>query len=224
MLDKKEQTDADIIYIMTKTPAGITSSVKADGKTFILQTEFRVVDAAKHISDTVLHDYGKIVTTVAIEGQVVHKVDKTYSEPWETEDDFIRAEKNVKDQHLSVARKVTSKPKEFLDAVTAINITPEDKLRLISGVVDVIKIDFNKQNEQTDFRKPNNQFLEHIDKLRDLVIAVSQNTRMGKLQKTVGTIDTKRFMLTGYGGNTYYSKLRDDVDVSFILNELDNIK
>ena len=91
---------------MAKAPAGITSSVKAEGKTYILQTEFLVITGKQTAKMSSTKPSGKIVTTVAIEGQVVHKVEKMYSEPWHSENDFMLAEKAVKKQHISLIFKV----------------------------------------------------------------------------------------------------------------------
>ena len=209
---------------MFKIPAGITSSVNAGDKKFILQTEF--IPATGKVSgyEQSSRAPGKIVTTVAIEGQVVHKIDKVYSKPLETGEEFLQAENTVKNQHLSAARRVASKPKEFLNLITEINITPEDKLRLISGVADVIKIDFSGSTEETDLPDTQNPLLKNIHLLRNLVISISQNTRMDKLKKVVGAIGSEKFMLTGFSGNTYYLDLKSDADVAAIFNELENIR
>ncbi|GEM_PF-1537382 len=209
---------------MFKIPAGITSSVKTGNKKFILQTEFISTTCKKSDSEQLSEAHGKIITTVAIEGQVVHKVDKVYSTPLETEEDFLQAENAVKNQHLSVARKVASKPKEFLNLITQIDITAEDKLRLISGVADVIKIDFSGSNEETDLPFTQSPLLKNIHLLRDLVISISQNTRVKKLKKVVGAIGNEKFMLTGFGGSTYYLNLKSDADVAGVIKELENIR
>jgi len=208
---------------MFKIPAGITSSVKAGDKKFILQTEFISAAGKQSDSDQSLEVSGKIVTTVAIEGQVVHKVDKAYSKPLDTEEDFLQAENAVKNQHISIARKVALKPKEFLSFITEISIAPEDKLRLISGVVDVAKIDYSGSNEESDITETQSPLFKNIHLLRNLVIAISKNTRMEKLKRVVGAIGNEKFMLTGFRGSTYFLSLKIDADVAKVFDELENI-
>jgi len=209
---------------MVKMPAGLTSSVTADDKSFILQTEFTLSPKGKRSEEFDPNATGHIKTTVAIEGQVVHKVEKTYRELFDTEETFVSAEKAVKQQHLAVARQVVSKPKEFLASVSELTISGEDRLGLISGIADVVQIDLgNLSNQSTQAGIHNNMF-KNLELTRDLVFAVTQNTKLGKLKKMIGTIDDKKFMLVGYGGHSYFLSLKDDADVSSVLNELDKVK
>jgi len=209
---------------MTKLPAGLTSSVSAYEKKFILQTEFLAPSAGRTDQAQAMPSTSRIKTTVAIEGQVVHKVEKGFTQPYDTDDGFNAAEKAVKHQHLSVARIVASKPREFLANVSELTILPEDRLGVIQGVGEVIPVDLGDLSslpKQTGFKR---QILESMELNRNLVLAVTQNTRLGKLKKMVGTIDDKKFMLTGYSGKTYLLYLSEDADVSAVFQELDKAK
>jgi hypothetical protein len=209
---------------MVKIPAGLTSSVTADAKNFILQTEFTFPSTGKRPNEFDPNATGHIKTTVAVEGQVVHKVDKTYRELFDTEEAFILAEKAVKQQHLAVARQVVSKPKEFLASVSELTISGEDRLGLIPGIADVVQIDWNNLSNQPQQAGIHNNMLKNLELTRDLVFAVTQNTKLGKLKRMVGTIEDKKFMLVGYGGHSYYLNLRENADVSSVLAELDKVR
>ena len=81
---------------MTRIPAGLTSSVTANNKSFILQTEF-VASPANHGGPEEGGNLSSLIkTTVAVEGQVVHKVEKVFIGQIDTEEAFVDAEKAVK--------------------------------------------------------------------------------------------------------------------------------
>jgi hypothetical protein len=209
---------------MVKIPAGLTSSVTADGKNFILQTEFSLPSTGKRKDEFDPNATGQIRTTVAVEGQVVHKVEKKYRESFEAEEAFNFAEKAVKQQHLAVARQVVSKPKEFLASVSELTISGEDRLGLIPGIVDVVQIDWGNLSNQPQFMGNQNNMIKNLELTRDLVFAVTQNTKLGKLKRMVGTTEDKKFMLVGYGGHSYFLNLKENADVSSVLTELDKVK
>ncbi|MCD6162980.1 MAG: hypothetical protein J7K40_11290 [candidate division Zixibacteria bacterium] len=209
---------------MNKIPAGLTSTVKANGKKFILQTEFISLSDDNQVSEQFPKAAGKIVTSVSIEGQVVHKVDKAYNESFDNEERFHKAEKAVKKQHISIAKVVSLKAKEFLSAAMSIDVTPEDKLRLICGILNVTKIDFTGSSNNTNSISSENQVLKNVELLRNLVIGISQSTRLGKLKKSVGTIDNEKFILTGFAGETYFLNLKSDADISKVIKELENVR
>jgi hypothetical protein len=209
---------------MTKIPAGLTSSVTANNKSFILQTEF-VASPANHDGLEGVESLSSLIkTTVAVEGQVVHKVEKAFAGPIDTEEAFIDAEKAVKQQHISVARIVSSKPREFIANVSELTISAEDRLGVIPGIAEVLKVDLANPAAAPIQSGSGKQFTEKIEPIRDLVLAVSQNTRLGKLKKLVGAIEDKKFMLIGYGGSTYFLGLAGDADVSSIFQELDKVR
>jgi hypothetical protein len=166
---------------------------------------------------------GRIKTTVAVGGQVVHKVEKAYIGSDKTEDSFLAAEKAVKQQHLKIAKTVDSKPKEFMASVSELTVSGEDRLGLIPGVVEVTPVNL-KNLEEFSADTVSNPILKNMEPIKDLVVAVSQNTRLGKLQKMVGAIEDRKFMLTGFDGETFLLGLKDDADVIAIFKELDKAK
>ena len=204
---------------MAKIPAGLSSAVTADNKKFILQTEFRADSAA---SPDLLK--GRIKTTVAIEGQVVHKVEKFFEGKAENPESFAMAEKAIKTQHISVARIVSTKPKEFLATVSELTISAEDRLALIPGIEVVLKVDLSDLSGMMDDADVTNPLLKNMELIRNLVMSVSQHTRIGKLKRMVGTIDDIQFMLVGYEGGTFFLNLKEDADVSTIFKELEKAK
>jgi hypothetical protein len=212
---------------MLKAPAGLTSSVKADNKIFILQTEFLTVPKSQNNVDGKLSSGGrqgpggKIVTSVAVDGQVVHKVEKVLHGFVESSELFSQIEKTIKKQHISVARVIASRPREFVASASEIKVSPADRLRVIQGVAEVVEV--NKESSQDFSRQPgfHRPIMENLGKIRNLVFAISQNTRLGRLQKIVGSIEDRKFLLTGCGGNFYLLNLKNDVDITKILKDLE---
>lgn len=209
---------------MFKTPAGLTSSVKADNKTFILQTEFLATAKNQKEVGGQPGPGGRIITTVAVGGQIVHRVEKVLPGPIDSPELFSQAEKMVKKQHISVARVIASRPKEFIASAIDIKVSPADRLRVIPGVAEVVEI--NKESSPRSQQEPGFQYpvMENLEKIRNLVLAISQNTRLGKLQKIVGAIEDRKFLFTGCGGKFYLLNLKSDVDITRILNELEMAK
>lgn len=209
---------------MLKTPAGLTSSVKAEGKSFILQTEFIASPESVQNAGRAAVPAGRIITTIAVQGQVVHRVEKIYNDAFDDEEKFAIAEKAVKVQHISLARIVSARAKEFLTSVSEITVSPEDRLGLIQGIGHVTKVDFGESPDSAQSPVQSNPILTNIKAVRDLVIAISQYTRLGKLQKAVGAIEDKKFLLTGYGGSTFLLDLKEDANVSAVIKELQKVK
>ena len=204
---------------MARIPAGLSSAVSADNKKFILQTEFRADSEAP--PDLIK---GRIKTTVAIEGQVVHKVEKFFEGDANNPESFIEAEKAIKTQHISVARIVSTKPKEFLATVSELTVSAEDRLALIPGIEVVLKVDLSDLSGMMDDADVTNPLLKNMELIRNLVMSVSQHTRIGKLKRMVGTIDDIQFMLVGYEGGTFFLNLKENADVSTIFKELEKAK
>ncbi len=205
---------------MTKIPAGLTSSVKAGDKSFILQTEF--IAGNQSGDENIIS--GRIKTTVAVSGQVVHKLEKPYIGADNEQDPISVAEKALKRQHITVARKVSSQPKEFLQSVSELTVSIEDRLALVPGIKNVEPIDLRNLAEYEHNNSSDNPILRNIPSIKDLVIAVSQNTRLGKLQRMVGIVEDGKYILSGFGGETFLFALHDDADVSEVIAQLEKVK
>jgi hypothetical protein len=177
---------------MLKLPAGMTSAVTADGNKYILQTEF--LESPEF----------RIVTTVVFQGQVVHKVEKLFAGALESADSFAMAEKTIKTQHFSVARIFATRPRDINLSASDIQVSPMDKLRVINGVMEVIEVNSELLSGESN-----------------LVAAVAQNSRLGRLKRAVGGIENSKFLLTGFCGKTYLLGLKNDVDISKVLSELE---
>jgi hypothetical protein len=208
---------------MTRIPAGLTSSLKAGGKNFILQTEFISGQGPNNPPDDSIIS-GRIKTTVAVGGQVVHKVEKAYAGIGNDEDAFINAEKAVKLQHLQVAKIAAAKPKEFLASVSELTISTEDRLALIPDISRVIKLDLANLGDIPEADRAVNPILDNMEMVRDLVVGISKNTRLGKLQKMVGSCEDNKFVLIGLDGKTFFLGLKDSPNLSSLLEELEKIK
>jgi len=206
---------------MTRIPSGLTSSVAAGGKNFILQTEFII--ASDVVDKSILS--GRIKTTVAVEGQVVHKVEKAFAGTGGDEESFLSAEKAVKRQHLQVAKAAAAKPKEFMASVSELNVSAADRLTLIPGIQAVTKINLTNLPEHgAEWQTDDNPVLANMVLVRDLVVSLTQNTKLGKLQKLVAAVDENKYVLTGFDGGTYFLSLKDDADVSSVFEELKRAK
>lgn len=205
---------------MVRIPAGMTSSVKAEDKIFILQTEF--ILGGRGGDESILN--GKIKTTVAVSGQVVHKLEKTYIGSADEVDPISVAEKALKYQHVTVARTVSSNPRKFMESVSELTVSVEDRLTLVPGIKQVIPVDLRNLSEFKHNQSDDNPLMQNIHGIKDLVIAISQNTRMGKLQRMVGVVDDQRFILSGFGGGTYLFCLHDNADVSEVIAQVEKVK
>jgi hypothetical protein len=194
---------------MLRTPAGLTSSVTADDKKYILQTEFLPSPEPR------------VVTTVDYKGQVIHKVEKVFHQTWDTPDGMADAEKLIKTQHISVARAIASRPRDFGARPMEIQVSPEDRLRLIYGIAEVNEVYNEMTVDRSKATQNNDPILKNISLIKDVVMTLSQNSRLGKLKRAVGFTGNQKFVLTGFGGKTFLLGLKPDVDISRVLNELE---
>ena len=194
---------------MLNTPAGLTSSVTADGKKYILQTEF-LKSPQPHV-----------VTVVVYKGQVVHKVEKICQHKLDTPDGFAETEKLIKTQHLSVARSIASRPRDFGAKPMEIQVSAEDKLRVISGIAEVTEICAGGRGELSGTAPKNDPILKNICLINDVVSAITRNSRLGKFRRAVGASGNQKFILTGGDGKTYLLGLKQNVDISKVLSELE---
>lgn len=85
-------------------PAGRTSSLTWEGKTFQIQTEF------------VPRPKPRVVTSIILEGKVVHKMEKMWNGKL-TEENQIKIEQFLKREHQAVAGSLKKNPYDFLPGV-----------------------------------------------------------------------------------------------------------
>ena len=111
---------------MAGVPPGRSSSVRTLNKTFILQTEFRTTP--KPI----------ITTSVTLDGQNIHKVERSYGRSWQSEDDFKAVETAIKAQHVGLEMKIQTNGADFIRQTASIKISKLDRLGVIPGVSFVI--------------------------------------------------------------------------------------
>jgi hypothetical protein len=55
-------------------------------------------------------------------------------------------------------------------------------------------------------------------------VGISQNSRLGKLQKMVGSVEDNKFVLIGLEGKTFFLSLKENTNISAILDELEKVK
>ncbi len=187
---------------MAGIPAGRTSSVEASEKIFILQTEFRATPKPV------------IITAVSLEGQTVHKVERSYSEPFETEAEFNAAEATIKAQHDGLAKKIRANGADFVRQTRSIKISKTDSLGVIPGVSYVADIDEKLATE--------NPPAIYIQSMLILAIAdaVSQSSRSGAFKAGAIINDQGKYIVDREGSIGYLISLKPDADIGKVLNEV----
>jgi len=195
---------------MFNTPAGLTSSVTADDKKYILQTEFIVTPEPR------------IITTVIYQGQVIHKIERLYQALIDDVDSFTEAEKAVKNQHIAAARLIAARPRDYGAKPPEIQVSIEDRLRLISGVAEVTEINDELLAKFSAQSASANLILGHFNQLKDIAMGLSGSSRLGRLKQVVGALGSQKFIFTGFTGKTYLLGLKPDVDITRVLMEIES--
>ena len=114
---------------MPGTPPGRSSSVKAQNRIFILQTEFKI------------NPKRAIVTSVSLEGQVIHRVERSFATEIDSEEEYSKAEAAVISQHESIARKIVADSADFIRQTRSIKISRSDRLGIIPGISYVANLE-----------------------------------------------------------------------------------
>ncbi len=187
---------------MAGIPAGRTSSVKALEKTFILQTEFRPTPRPV------------IVTSVSLDGRTVHRVERSYSDPYDTDEGFDAAENTIKAQHNGLARKIKANGADFVRQTRSIKISKIDCLGVIPGVAYVADIDEKLATE--------NPPAIYIQSMLILAIgdAVSQSSRSGPF--VVGAIISEqgKYVVDRKDNTGFLISLKPDADIAEVIKEV----
>jgi hypothetical protein len=187
---------------MAGNPAGRTSSVKANDKTFILQTEFKITPRQA------------IVTTVTLDGQVIHKVEKSYLQEIESELEFREAETAILAQHESIARKIIANSADFIRQTKSIKISRADRLGVIRGVSYVADVDkqLEDENSPTIYRQA-----KLITQICD---GISASSRMGSLRAAAIISEQGKYVLDGMGKQRHLVTLKEEADIGKIIPEI----
>jgi hypothetical protein len=184
-----------------RTPAGRTSSVKALNKVFILQTEFLIKPRAS------------IVTSVALDGQIIHKVVRTYDSALETEEDLKVAEAAVFAQHQNLAKKMQTNGADFIKQTRSIKISAVDRLALIPGIAVVSDI-----QEKLASQNPHGIYVQakYVSEIAD---AITNATKMGPIKLGAIISEQGKFILSRADGKDFLLSLKPDADIGVVLNE-----
>jgi hypothetical protein len=190
-------------FSMPGLPPGRTSSVKAQDKTFILQTEFKT------------NPKRAIVTSVSLDGQVIHRVERSYSQVIESDEDFKNIEAAIVSQHESIARKIIANSADFIRQTKSIRISRSDKLGVVSGIAYVANIEekLNGENPSMIYRQA-----ELIMQIGDAITATS---RVGALKIAAIISDQGKYILDRMDEQGYLATLKSDADIGHIITEIE---
>jgi hypothetical protein len=190
------------MYLMLRLPSGRTSAIKALNKNFILQTEF------------LSKPRPRIITSVALDGQVIHKVERTYDHDLDSETGIIAAESAVLAQHQNLEKKIQFNGADFITQTRSISISVEDRLALISGISYVIDID-----EKLADANPHTVYIQS-KLLGEIGDAVSAGTKMGPLKVAAINSEHGKFIIDRIEGHSYLLSVKPDAEVAFVLKEV----
>jgi hypothetical protein len=184
-----------------RIPAGRTSSVRALNKVFILQTEFLAKPRPR------------IVTSVALEGQIIHRVERTYDNGLETEEDLHTAEAAVIAQHQNLAKKIQTNGADFIKQTRSIKISAVDRLTLIPGILTVSDVQEKLDNQDSDALYAQAKYISEIGD------AITNSTKMGPIKLGAIISEQGKFILSRAEGKDYLLSLRSEADIGEVLNE-----
>ncbi len=189
---------------MAGNPAGRTSSVKALDKNFILQTEFKVSPKQS------------IVTSVTLDGQVIHKVERTYPHVIENEDDLRAAETAINSQHESIAKKIIANGADFIKQTKSINISRTDRLGVIPGISYAVNI-----NEKLAGENPPLVY-QQSKMIMDIGDAISASSRVGSLKMAAIISEQGKYILDRVEKEGHLVTLKDETEIGKIITEIEN--
>lgn len=187
---------------MAGLPPGRSSSVKTTNKTFVLQTEFRTTPKAV------------IVTSVTLDGQIVHKVERSYALPWEAEDDFKAAEVAINTQHMGLERKIKINGNDFVRQTTSIKISRIDKLGVIPGISFVAPLD-----EKLAADNPAPIYVQS-KLILDIADAISASSRNGAFKIAAIINDQGKYLVDRDETRGYLVTLKPDAEIGKVLREV----
>jgi len=186
---------------MAGIPNGRSSSVRALDKTFILQTEFRASPKPA------------IVTSVTLDGQNIHKIERSYGRPWQSEEDFDAAQAAVNLQHTGLEKKIRSNGSDFIRQTGTIKISKVDRLGVIPGVAYVTAID-----EKLASDNPPPIYVQS-KLILDIADAVSRSSRSGAFRVAAIISDQGKYVLDREENRGYLVSLKPDAEIGRVLKE-----
>ena len=187
---------------MAGLPPGRSSSVKTANKTFILQTEFRTTPKTA------------IVTSVTLDGQIVHKVERSYGQPWEAEEDYKSAETAINSQHSGLERKIKVNGNDFIRQTSSIKISKVDRLGVIPGISFVAPLD-----EKLAADNPAPIYVQS-QLILDIADAVSEASRNGAFKIAAIINDQGKYFVDRDETRGYLVTLRPDAEIGKVLKEV----
>lgn len=188
---------------MPGLPAGRTSSVKAQDKTFILQTEFKS------------NPKRAIVTTVSLDGQVIHKVERSFPLEIENDDDFRQAEASIVSQHESIARKIISDTADFIRQTKSIKISRSDRLGIIPGIAYVANVEEKLKGDNPPIIYKQAKLIMQIGD------SISARSRAGALKLAAIISDHGKFVLDRVEEEGHLVTLKNEADLGSIISEIE---
>jgi hypothetical protein len=188
---------------MPGLPPGRTSSVKAQDRTFILQTEFKV------------NPKRAIVTSVSLDGQVIHRVERSYPLEIESDDDLRQAEAAIVSQHEAIARKIISDTADFIRQTKSINISRSDRLGIIPGISYVANI----EEKLIDENPP--MVYKQANLIMQIGDAISATSRVGPLKLAAIISDQGKFVLDRVEKSGHLVTLKSEADIGTIILEIE---
>ncbi len=186
---------------MPGQPPGRSSSVKTADKTFILQTEFRTTPRPT------------IITSVTLDGQVVHRVERSYSLAWEADNDFKAASAAVAAQHAGLEKKIQINGNDFIKQTSSISISKLDRLNVIPGVSFVAPLD-----EKLASDNPSPVYVQS-KLILDIADAVSESSRNGRFKIAALINDQGRYLIDRDETRGYLVSLKPDAEIGRVLTE-----
>lgn len=188
---------------MTGLPPGRTSSVKAQGRTFILQTEFKT------------NPKRAIVTSVSLDGQVIHKVERSYLLEFNNDDDLRQAEASIVSQHESIARKIISDTADFIRQTKSIKISRADRLGIIPGIAYVADIEEKLRGDNPPMIYKQAKLIMQIGD------GITARSRAGSLKLAAIISDQGKFVLDRIEETGHLVTLKNEADIGSIISEIE---
>jgi hypothetical protein len=150
---------------------------------------------------------------VALDGQIIHRVERTYDNGLETEEELKVAEAAVIAQHQNLAKKMQTNGADFIKQTRSIKISAVDRLALIPGISVVSDV-----QEKLDGQNPHGIYVEakYISEIAD---AITNATKMGPIKLGAIIGEQGKFILSRAEGRDYLLSLKPEAEIGEVINE-----